>query len=127
MPIIYFLAHPEVLIDPQVPVPQWPLSDIGRARMESFCERATWLSELTRLVSSAETEALDGAKIIQRRYALALHADSRFNELDRSATNYLSKAEHGVVSKAAFASQSADECQWVGKNRRCTATHCGGR
>lgn len=98
MSIIYFLAHPEVLIDPQVPVPQWPLSDIGRARMESFCERATWLSELTRLMSSAETEALDGAKIIQRRYALALHADSQFNELDRSATGYLSKAEHGVSS-----------------------------
>ena len=112
MSIIYFLAHPEVLIDPQVPVPQWPLSDIGRARMTGVCERATWLSEVTRLVSSAETKALDGAKIIQSRYALPLHADSQFNELDRSATGYLSKAEHGIVSKAAFANPQISVRGW---------------
>src|SRR5271156_6028942 len=112
MSIIYFLAHPEVLIDPQIPVPQWSLSDIGRARMTGFCERATWLSEVTRLVSSAETKALDGAKIIRNRYALPLHADSQFNELDRSATGYLSKAEHGVASKAASANPQISVRGW---------------
>jgi broad specificity phosphatase PhoE len=112
MSTIYFLAHPEVVIDPQVPVPQWTLSDVGRSRMESFCERAAWLSELTRLVSSAETKAVDGAKIVQNRYGLPLHKDSQYNELDRSATGYLSKVEHGVVSKAAFANPQISVRGW---------------
>lgn len=30
---LYFITHPNVLIDPTVPVPQWPLSERGLARM----------------------------------------------------------------------------------------------
>lgn len=35
MPLVYFITHPEVVIDPGVPVPQWPLSETGRRRMRS--------------------------------------------------------------------------------------------
>jgi hypothetical protein len=30
---VYFITHPDVLIDPSVPVPEWPLSPRGRDRM----------------------------------------------------------------------------------------------
>jgi hypothetical protein len=30
---VYFITHPDVLIDPAVPVPEWPLSRRGQQRM----------------------------------------------------------------------------------------------
>ena len=32
--LIRYLTHPEVVIDPSIPVPQWRLSPMGRARAE---------------------------------------------------------------------------------------------
>ena len=32
MAAILFITHPEVVIDPKVPVPEWPLSEQGRTR-----------------------------------------------------------------------------------------------
>jgi len=36
MSLVYFVTHPDVEIDPAVPVPQWPLSARGRARMTTL-------------------------------------------------------------------------------------------
>ena len=33
---VLFLTHPQVAIDPAIPVPDWTLSEIGRSRMERF-------------------------------------------------------------------------------------------
>jgi hypothetical protein len=33
MPAVFFITHPDVLIDPNAPVPEWPLNERGRARM----------------------------------------------------------------------------------------------
>jgi hypothetical protein len=30
---VFFITHPDVAIDPGVPVPDWPLNERGRARM----------------------------------------------------------------------------------------------
>lgn len=35
MTVAYYLSHPQVQIDPAVPVPEWGLSDAGRARPAS--------------------------------------------------------------------------------------------
>ncbi|MCS3495855.1 hypothetical protein M2189_005186 [Bradyrhizobium japonicum] len=34
--IIRYLTHPQVQIDPTVPVPQWGLSPLGRTRTEAL-------------------------------------------------------------------------------------------
>ena len=34
MPIARYLSHPQVRIDPAVPVPRWSLSERGRARAQ---------------------------------------------------------------------------------------------
>ena len=36
MALVYFITHPDVTIDPAVPVPAWPLSPRGRARMTAI-------------------------------------------------------------------------------------------
>ena len=33
MRTIYFISHPDVVINPLVPITHWPLSERGRARM----------------------------------------------------------------------------------------------
>ena len=33
---VFFITHPEVVIDPAVPVPRWHLSDRGIARMRTL-------------------------------------------------------------------------------------------
>ncbi|MGY4292614.1 hypothetical protein ACVWXN_000709 [Bradyrhizobium sp. i1.4.4] len=51
--IVRYLTHPQVQIDPAVPVPQWGLSSVGRARAEALAN-AGWLASTTQIVSSAE-------------------------------------------------------------------------
>jgi len=33
MPAVFFITHPDVAIDPSIPVPDWPLNVRGRAGM----------------------------------------------------------------------------------------------
>ena len=32
MPVVFFITHPDVAIDPTIPVPDWPLNARGRGR-----------------------------------------------------------------------------------------------
>lgn len=36
MSLVYFITHPDVVIDPNVRVPQWPLSARGKERMKKM-------------------------------------------------------------------------------------------
>ncbi|MGH6911538.1 MAG: hypothetical protein ACREE0_07400, partial [Phenylobacterium sp.] len=60
---IIFVTHPDVVIDPTVPVPQWPLSELGRSRMEAFAGRLAG-EGLAAVWTSAEQKALDGGEIL---------------------------------------------------------------
>lgn len=53
MPVLHFITHPEVLIDPSVPVPDWPLSPEGFRRMAVALEQP-WMEGLSSVFSSAE-------------------------------------------------------------------------
>ncbi|TIT75991.1 MAG: histidine phosphatase family protein, partial [Mesorhizobium sp.] len=39
MPIAYYITHPQVQIDADIPVPEWRLSDIGRARASAMLDQ----------------------------------------------------------------------------------------
>ena len=47
MPTAYFVTHPEVLIDPSVPVPEWPLSSQGIQRVRLMLDQP-WISFVRR-------------------------------------------------------------------------------
>jgi broad specificity phosphatase PhoE len=99
---LFFITHPEVVIDPAVPVPDWPLSAIGRRRMERFCESRTARC-LAAVVSSAERKARDGADIIAERLSIPASVEPDLGENDRSATGYLAPPEFWDVVDAFFA------------------------
>lgn len=111
MPILHFITHPEVVIDPAVPVPDWPLSAEGVRRMTSALDRP-WMSNLGAVFSSAERKATDAARIIADRFGLSPVTVEGLRENDRSATGYLPKAEFEAVADAFFASSAESVRGW---------------
>lgn len=93
---VVFITHPEVVIDPAAPVPDWPLSDVGRARMTRFAE-ALKGRRIAAVWSSAERKARDGAEILAERLGLAAQIDAGLGENDRSATGYIAPPEFWEV------------------------------
>ena len=63
MASIIFLTHPEVVIDPAVPITQWPLNAVGRERAERFAGMLVE-RDVTAVYASTERMARDGAAIM---------------------------------------------------------------
>jgi len=102
VPTLHFITHPEVVIDPAVPVPDWPLSAEGVRRMALALDRP-WMGNLGAIFSSAERKAADAARIVAERFGLSPVIVEGLGENDRSATGYLPKAEFEAVANAFFA------------------------
>lgn len=102
MSTIYFVTHPEVVIDPQRPVPRWHLSDAGIARMRAFANTAS-ISGVATVWASTETKAIEAAGIVAAAHGLPVSVHRGFDENDRSATGYLPPAEFQAVADEFFA------------------------
>lgn len=74
-----YITHPQVTIDPAVPVPQWGLSAIGAARAREAAAKP-WMRMIRRIVSSAETKAVETAA--DRFFA---HPDQSFEGWERAS------------------------------------------
>jgi broad specificity phosphatase PhoE len=101
MRLVYLITHPEVVIDPSVPVPQWPLSARGRERMGKLLDQP-WMGTIGSVYCSTEQKAIDGAEILAKHLALGYEMIEELGEIDRSATGYLPEAEHAAAAKALF-------------------------
>lgn len=98
---LFYLTHPQVQIDPEIPVPQWGLSETGRNRTESFA-RSPLLKTVKWLVSSDETKAIETAEIIARHIDLQITIRPKMHENDRSATGYLTAEPFEKMRQAFF-------------------------
>src|SRR5205085_955333 len=100
---IFFITHPDVAIDPSVPVPDWPLNERGRARMQAVAAWP-WASGVRRIFASSEQKARDGAQILADTLGLdGYSVVDDLGENDRSATGYLAKQEFEATADAFFA------------------------
>lgn len=101
-PLVRYLTHPQVQVDPAIPVPSWSLSTVGRGRVQALV-RAGWLAGTTQVISSAEAKAVETAQPI----AAALRADFEIREAmhenDRSATGFVPPHEFERLADAFFA------------------------
>lgn len=100
--VVRYLTHPQVQIDPDVPVPQWGLSPIGRTRTEAIAN-ACWLANTTQIVSSGERKAVETAGIIAGPLGIVVEIREAMHENDRSATGFLKPAEFEQVADQFFA------------------------
>ena len=97
MTIVHFITHPEVVIDPTIPVPGWPLR-----RMQAAIRRP-WVASVRSTFSSSERKAADAANILAEHLGLIPTVIDALDENDRSATGYLSRDEFEKVADEFFA------------------------
>jgi broad specificity phosphatase PhoE len=108
---IYFVTHPDVVIDPSIPVPQWPLSARGRSRMR-YLLRQPWMPQVAAIYCSTEQKAIDGAAMLSEALGIPFQHVAALGENDRSATGYLPQAEFEATADAFFARPSESIRGW---------------
>ena len=111
MASIYFITHPEVVIDPKVPVPDWPLSTAGMRRMHLAAERP-WLAGVRSIFTSTERKAMDAAGLLAGKLGISPVAIEGLGENDRSATGYLPRTEFEAVADEFFAQPDVSVRGW---------------
>ena len=88
MAVSYYVTHPEVRIDPEIPLPHWGLSETGMARAKGFAARDLLPADAV-FVSSEEIKAEELAEILAARHGNPIVTRPEFGENDRSATGFL--------------------------------------
>lgn len=106
-----YLTHPEVEIDPAVPVPQWGLSSIGRARAAKAAD-LPFVNEIGAVVASGETKAIETARFFTGKLGLVLRTREDLHENDRSATGFLPPDEFERVANSFFAEPNISIRGW---------------
>jgi broad specificity phosphatase PhoE len=108
---IRYLTHPQVKIEPAVPVPSWGLSDVGKTRTEALAN-AGWLLETTQIISSGERKAIETAEIIAGVLSVTVEVRDAMHENDRSTTGFLPSNEFEAVADQFFAQPLASIRGW---------------
>lgn len=111
MPDLLVISHPEVVIDPVVPITDWPLSDTGRRRAVAFAA-STAFAAVTQIWTSAERKAQDTAELLALPGKLPISVDPRLGENDRSATGFLPRVEFEAAADAFFAHPDSSFQGW---------------
>ena len=103
VPTVFFITHPDVAIDPAVPVPDWPLNERGRKRMRLMTTHS-WIRTVRRLFASSERKACEAAQLLADGLGLdGYTVIPALSENDRSATGFLTKAEFEATADQFFA------------------------
>ena len=124
---LYFVTHPNVVIDRDVPVPRWPLSELGAQRMRNSLGQP-WIAEVTSIYCSTEQRAIDGAAILSKHLSLGFTEVHALGENDRSSTGFLAPAEFERVADEFFAKPTASVRGWEravdAQDRIASAVEC---
>lgn len=99
---IRYLTHPQVQIDPKIPVPMWGLSTVGRERILKLVN-SNFLLGTTQVISSGEAKAIETGQMISASLGVSLEVNEAMHENDRSATGYLPSDEFDAVANEFFA------------------------
>ncbi|MCD2175328.1 histidine phosphatase family protein [Rhizobium sp. C4] len=97
-----YLTHPQVRIDPAVPVPEWGLSELGRERTLQTA-RSPWVRRIGRIVSSDEVKAVETASLLAEAAGCTVEIRANMGENDRSATGFLPPPEFEKAADWFFA------------------------
>jgi broad specificity phosphatase PhoE len=100
--LVRYLTHPQVQIDPAVPVPLWGLNEVGRGRTEAIPSTGRLLGT-TQIISSGERKAIETAEIIGAKMNVDVEVREAMHENDRSTTGFLMPDEFERVANQFFA------------------------
>jgi broad specificity phosphatase PhoE len=113
--VFRYLTHPQVVIDPATPVPDWGLNETGQARVAALAASG-WLQGTGHgtvlVVSSAERKAIETAEPLAEALGAPCEVRAEMHENDRSATGFLATPEFEAAADAFFAEPMASFQGW---------------
>jgi broad specificity phosphatase PhoE len=92
MATAYYFTHTQIRVDPTTPVPDWCLSDEGRARIIRVTS-APWMTKVGKIIASPERRTVEAADIFARRCGLPVEVNTGIADTDRPRDEYLSVAD----------------------------------
>lgn len=132
---VRYLSHPQVLIDPAKPIPNWSLNDVGKRRIRALAAHSC-LSSTRHVISSAETKAIETATPLAHALGCEVEIREGMHENDRSATGFLPPEEFESVADQFFAQPATSIKGWetavaaqrriVAEVNKCLHTHQSG-
>ncbi|MCF6369340.1 histidine phosphatase family protein [Rhizobium halophilum] len=96
-----YITHPQVDINPNIPVPEWGLSTIGRARVFKSVQ-LPWAATLQRVIASQERKAIETAELLVSLSEIPVEIQPDMYENDRSATGFLPPQEFEAAADQFF-------------------------
>jgi broad specificity phosphatase PhoE len=97
-----YISHPQVEMDPDIPVPQWSLSARGRERAMGFAQ-AVLVKGLKRIVTSDETKARETAAILGQAMGIEPEVVDGLGKLDRRVPGYVPAEKFEELADLCFA------------------------
>lgn len=109
--MLRYVTHPQVVVDPAIPVPKWSLSELGRHRARALLAQP-WMRSVRRVVSSDETKAVETASIIAEHLGLPCEVRHGIGENDRSSVGFVPPPEFERLANAFFADPERSVRGW---------------
>ena len=106
----FYISHPEVTIDPAVPVAEWGLSGAGRDRARALAPRLS--GDIRSIVCSAERKAIDTAEVLAQDLGLDFEVDALLGEMNRESTGFLPLEEFEITVHEFFAQPTKSIRGW---------------
>jgi len=111
VPLLRYVTHPDVSIDPATPIERWGLSATGVARATAMLSQP-WVPDVGRVVSSDETKAIETARILADHVGLDVEVRDGIGENDRSSTGFLAPEDFERTADRFFASPRESVRGW---------------
>jgi len=106
-----YISHPQVQMDPHIPVPLWGLSATGRERASRFA-RSGVVPRGAMVFSSRERKALELAELVAAEAGTPVFADHLMGENDRSSTGFLPPELFEAMADRFFAEPNVSADGW---------------
>lgn len=110
-----FITHPEVDVQPDVPVTQWHLSSVGLRRAQALTD-LDWWARIGSVFSSDERKAVETASIVTSYAGRPATVLADLGENGRSATGYLPAEEFERTADRFFAEPGRSVRGWETAN-----------
>jgi broad specificity phosphatase PhoE len=111
MTLLVYVSHPQVVIDPAVPVPEWRLTREGHSRVEAVAGQP-WVTRLQAIATSPERKARETAELLGRVSCAPVSVLDTSGEIDRSSTGYVPHVEHERLADLLFARPGQSASGW---------------
>jgi broad specificity phosphatase PhoE len=106
-----YLTHTQIDRDPDVPIPTWRLSSVGRSRLTamSWCEV---LKNTQVIYASAQTRALETAGAVASSLLAPVYVRAEMREADRGSAGYVADASFGDIMRQFFDDPTTSVSGW---------------